>query len=215
MSRSILHTVTGKAVTAEGSCDMYLFVEPTVANGLLTETFLGKLAQKLSASFVRDPIVQAHSSPIIAPSVLGMPQDIAGVFATTTFQVNDGVIMKLAAKRRAGLRRTMSSATLFIRTRASAAAQSIRLRPVGLANVTFNYLEVMGNFDIISLAEAESLGARVSQATRVLSEQRNVDGLLEFTVIAPETEAPVVGQIIEGADAPLMTVQRRRIIEEV
>ena len=215
MSHSLLHAVTGKAVTGNGSCDMYVFVIPTKANGLATDTFIGKIAQKLSMSMTSNPIVRSATSPIVAPSVLGMPSEISGLFATTTFNVSEGTILKVAAKRRSGLRSTMNSATVFVRIRSTAAAKSIRLRPTGIPNVTFNYLEVMGTFDIITCDEAEAFGARISPLNRALATQHNLDSLLEIETISSETEPPVVAQTVEGSDTPMMVVQRRRVIEEV
>lgn len=214
MSHSLLHAVTGKAVTSSGSCDLFVFVLPARNNSLATDTFIGKIAQK-AALTAQNSIVRSHTSPIVAPSVLNMPSEISGLFATTTFSVAEGTILKVSAKRRAGLRSLMTSATLFLRIRANAAAQSIKLRPTGIPNVTFNYLEVMGAFDIISCDEAEAFGARISPVNRALAMQHNSDSLLSIETLSPESEPPVVSQTIEGSDTPMMVVQRRRVIEEV
>lgn len=215
MSNSLLHLTTGKAVTGDGSCNLFVFVLPTNENGLATDMFVGKVATKLRESLASNPSVRQHSSPVIAPSVIGMPIDIGGQFASSTVQIADGVILKVSAKHRAGSRSAMNNATLFIRTRASAAARSIKLRPRSIPNVTFNYLEVLGNFDIITADEAVGFGAKVSQINMTLAKHRNTDGLLDIETLAEEEAPPVVGRLVEGSDTPLLEVQRRRIIEEV
>lgn len=212
---SLLQTTTGKAVTSDGSCDLYAFVLPTEQNGLATDMFLGKVAQKLAQSMTRDPYVRLHVSPVIAPSVLHMPPEISGNFATASYNVVDGTILKIAAKRRSGYRSFMYSAMLFIRMRATAETKSIRVRPVGIPDVAFNYLEIMGAFDIISYQQAESYGARISPANKSLANNRYHSQVVEIVSIAPEVEPPVTAQTVEGSDTPMMVVQRKRIIDEI
>lgn len=213
MKESLLYTVTGKAVTHIGSCDLYVFVLPTKENGLATEMFAGKVAQRISQDPTQAKFIKCSSSPTIAPSVSGMPTDIGGLFASTTFSVRDGTILKVTAKHRSGFRSNLTSATMFIRMRQSAGSKSLKLRPTGLADVTFNYLEVMGAFDFINVDEAESSGCRITQATRALATRKNTEGLIEVEHLSEDSEPPLSATMVEGSDEPLMQIQRRRVID--
>ena len=142
-----------------------------------------------------------------------MPEEIGGRFATANYQVSDGIILKVYAKKRVGWNGTMRHVVVFLKCREHAAHRMLKFYPVPSNALSMDWLGVQGRFDIISLAEAEAFGAVVMPITRKLSEGSDM-ALIDNIVLEEETLAPV--GFVETAKGKLMPqLKRRRRIEGI
>lgn len=210
---NLISVKSGKAnmQTATSECYVFYTPRPATEGEQRVETFIGKAAREFRG--LPNSVIREHGSAIVVPSLSDMPQEIGGLFATANYQVQDGVILKLYAKRRIGWNGTMKHVVVFIRAREHAAHRVIKFSPVPSNQLAMPWLGVQGRFDIISLKEAEAFGARVIGATRKLSEGSD-SALITDEVLEAETLSPI--RFKEASNGVMIPqLKRRRRIEEV
>lgn len=209
---NLISVKSGKANMQNASSECYIFYtpRPELEGAQRVETFIGKAAREFRG-FPTAP-VKEHGSPVVVPSLFDMPQEIGGSFAAATYQVMDGVVLKLYAKKREGWNGVMKHCVVFLKAREHAAHRIIRFRPVQSNSLALDWLGVQGRFDIITLREAEAFGARVIEATRKLSDGSDFS-LIQDQVLEPETLAPIGFKETESG-VLIPHLKRRRKIEE-
>lgn len=210
---NLISVKSGKANMQTASSECYVFYTPRPATEgeQRVETFIGKAAREFRG--YPNSVIREHGSAVVVPSLSDMPQEIGGLFATANYQLQEGVILKLYAKKRVGWNGTMRHVVVFLRAREHAAHRCLKFRPVACNQLSMEWLGVQGRFDIITLKEAEAFGARVIGATRKLSEGSEFS-LIEEVVIEPETTSPI--EFKEAGNGVLVPqIKRRRRIEEV
>jgi hypothetical protein len=197
--------------TNTSECYVFYTPRPDIEGSQRVETFVGKAARDFRG-FPTAPL-REHGSPIVVPSLSDMPQEIGGSFATATYQVQDGVILKLYAKKRMGWNAVMKHCVMFLKAREHAAHRVIRFRPNPSNRLALDWLGVQGRFDILTMKEAEAFGARVIEATRRLSDGSD-SSLVTDEIIEAETFAPIGFK--EASNGVLIPhVKRRRKIEDI
>lgn len=211
---NLVQIKSGKANMAHSLSECYVFFtpRPSVDGANCVETFIGKAAKDFRSKM--DAPIREYGNLLVVPSLSDMPAEIGGQFGQGTYQIRDGVILKIVCKKRVGWAATMKTAVQFIKVRENAAMRQLKFTPQPSNALAMDWLGVQGRFDVISLLEAEAFGAMINPAARKLSELTDNE-LIEITTIEPEIVAPVA-MVAVGNEGKLMpTLKRRRKIRKV
>lgn len=211
---NLINIKTGKVNDDNSFSECYVFFSPrpSVDGESSLETFVGKAARELKGK--PDASLREHGGAIVIPSLSNIPAEYGGQMATANYQIKDGTILKIQAKKRVGHNGMMRTAVMFIRARDNAAHRIVRFYPSASNALAMHWLGVQGRFDIITVEAAEAFGARINPATRQMSGM-NDDGVLTAEVLEEEVMAPVQMVQVKGSTKLMPVVQRRRKVEEL
>ena len=210
---NIITTITGRANQRTSTSELFVFLVPQAGMRVTVETFLGKAVKEMRT--FSDTPVRAHGQVQVIPSISTLPPEIGGKFATASYNVDDNVIVKIVGKRRSGWQRPLDTTLLYVRCRKGAAYRTIRMDCVPSNALSMPYLEVSGNFDMLTVDEVKAFGGKVNQMSETIA--RNSDrNIFTITVKEPEKQAPVKMVEVEKADGSktlVPVVKRRRMLE--
>jgi hypothetical protein len=211
---TLINVKTGKANTQNALSELYAFYTPRPAvegnNGI--ETFIGKAARDMR--HMPTPPIREHGRAIVIPSIGNIPPDIGGQMASATYEVVDGTIIKLMAKRRVGgWNQVMQIACTFLQFRDGAAYRHLKFYPVRDNALSMDFLGVEGRFDVITLEQAEALGAELNPMTRKMA-QLHDESMFDIITLAEE-ETPAATMVpVEGSERMRPVIKRKRRIEK-
>jgi len=210
-----IETTIGRANTRTAITEMFIFYVPKKGMRGTVEAFLGKAAKDM-ARFPDCPISQ-YGTVMVVPSVSNIPEEVGGKTATVSYQIMDGTILKVFAKKRTGWKTPMDSAVLYLRVREGAAKRRIAVpcqESNALASPEFY---IKGNFDIIKAEDVVAEGGKVNVLSSTLA-GREID-LLNIEVLEPEKEPlkikSVTMETSKGEKTTISKVQTLRKIKGV
>lgn len=141
-----------------------------------------------------------------------------GFFMQTSFEVPEGIILKVFAQRKTQAMPRPSTASVYIRLRQDAALHRIEIPLTAYHKATLRNAYVEGRFDILRVAEAEELGVKTNPLALKFFNPPLVRSLMVDNVLSPELRAPVLvrtttvinsaGQEVKVADS-----KRKRLID--
>lgn len=147
-----------------------------------------------------------------------------GTWRHGTYEVPDGLIMKLWGQRTASAATfgsntgTRHMGALLIQTRARAALRRITCRKVGHPNATGNAVTLEGRFDLLTIKEAMTAGATLDmmRVKQFVSPDR--DRLFTADILQPEEEAREVRSVDtvttpEGKRIEVPVARKRRAVD--
>lgn len=206
-----LEAITGEINAAEGSGKAHLFHAP--CSGSERE---GEKEQFISTAVKECPALGTKGHAIKALSRRNIREDIGKAVYQTTWALKDGEVFKVFAKANTGgadWKFRERTACVFIKVRDGAPLTLLKVKVPGcIPDSQFPYWHIRGNFDVLTLAEAEALGALVLDSCRDHFSPSAVSALFEKEELAPATvAAPVVATKEVGGRVMAVRVPRRKL----
>lgn len=202
----LIETMCGEEVFTEGNAKVHVFVSPTKLFPAVTRELHIGLAAGKTGMPVR---VQQRLGQFNAYSETF--RDDCGKWTQTVYEVSDGALLKLYAHRANGFGARVINACQFLRAREGAAYREIKCKLTQSPKARFDYAIIKGCFDIIPLADAIKLGAKVPISFTRMYDEREVSAVMEFIKLGAETKAPVqVQERTRERDGEKVVVQRIR-----
>lgn len=200
----LIETLTGNQNFPGKLAKVYAFVVPSRRFPAPGEVPLFTAAKEATFG------VRKHSGGGRILACEGM-SDAAGFFNQTTYEVPEGLILKVFATKKTPVSDGTRVGAVFIQTRADAALQRIEVVLNDHPGATITRAHIEGRFDVVSLEDAEKAGVRVLPMNRRTFFAESVKGLISRKVIAPETKAkPVVStNVIQNSAGEEVEVQTR------
>ena len=161
------------------------------------------------------PVVR-RSYPTLFPTVRGIPESIGGRGAECQWEVNEGAVFKIMVNVRRGQGLMPISGHLFIRARKEAPYRRIKFKMLDSPKSLLQKGEVEGNFDTLTVEEAELENIKLLPQMRHLANTFHRRGIVSSEEIIREGTAPVSRKrknITDGTNtAEIVVVKRRRSI---
>lgn len=144
--------------------------------------------------------------------------DALGFFMQTTFEVPEGIILKVFGMKKTQSMARPSVACQFIRLRADAALHRLEIPLTAYHKATLRSAYVEGRFDLLRIHEAEELGVKVMPMARKLFNPPLVATVMRDNVMSPETRAAATMKTTmvvnsEGREVKVTDSKRKRLID--
>jgi hypothetical protein len=152
-----------------------------------------------------------------APAGPGMRREL-GEWVTASYEVPEGMILKVFASRSGGWGGMRVMANQFIRARSDAALRRISVVLTGSEKASFARANIEGRFDVISLAEAMTQGVLVPPSFRPSFDEGMQRRAFEYHTLDAEVRSAAVQEtrrVInkEGQQVEIQTSTRRRALD--
>lgn len=201
----LIETMTGNQNFPGKMAKAYVFVTPTTRFPRTEgETHLFTAAKEGIFG------IRKHSGGGRILAAEGMT-DAAGFFNQTTYDIPEGVLLKVFASKKPQASSQQRTGSLFLLAREHGPLQRVEVVLNDHPGATVTRCHVEGRFDILSLEDAEALGARVLPLNRRQFFAESVKGLLTRRQIAPELKAKTVvkTKVVQNTDGQEVKVQER------
>lgn len=145
------------------------------------------------------------------PAVVGRSQEAGGKWSFYSLDVPEGTLLDFMAltKPSSGFR---SMGHLLARVREGAALIRARVYLLGLPNSSTRYIDIEGNIDILTLSEAEVLGANIKSTYSSLYSEDARDDAFSITELIPAVKAAKITMkevVIGGESVTILKAKRR------
>ena len=164
----------------------------------------------------QDGLISQHGAQTKVDAAPGYKAEF-GKWTTRQYQVPEGLLIKLYGKRKLAemVSGRETQACMFLQVREGAPLIRVTARLTGDERANSHTITMFeGRADILTLDEAQALGARLPRHQREQFADYNVETLYSVRVLSPETEGRVVPQAREientQGERVRVTVPRRR-----
>ena len=158
--------------------------------------------------------VSRESFPIQFASIYGIPEKIGGRGSECQWKVDEGAILKISVNVRRGHGKLPHTGFIYMKARAEAPYRRLTFDLLDSPNVTLTEAQVEGNFDILSVEDAELEGVVIPEHLKKLGDQFHRDSILSNdTIINAAKSAPLVRKrkvIGDGVKEKVVIVKKRR-----
>ena len=200
----LLRTMTGSENWRDHAAKVHVFYSPTAADE--REVHIGVAS--------REPGTAISSiSKTSASARLGFT-DPGGMWTDATYDVPEGVVLKIFANRVGGFGTANLSANQFIRMREEAALTRVTVPLSPNPAARYASVFVQGRFDLLTYGEAQTLGAKVLPQFKRHSEPVMLRRVFQIATIEPQIRPRAVVETREvrvgEAVVPVMIRRRSR-----
>jgi hypothetical protein len=148
MAKVMLSVTTGNENQKDGQCAFHLFYVQNDGR----ELFAAKAAYLTE----NQPYFRMVGQPMTEPSVIGYRKEMCGRWSTMTFEAEEGVILKVFAKRKPRWNALINQACMYLKVRADGPKYNIlmdTLQVLGKSQRT--NVGITGRFDILPIHEVK------------------------------------------------------------
>lgn len=209
MSAVTLLTTTGNVLMRDASADVRIF---HCVDGV--ERYLGQSAKLITGR------VTPIRMPEFSSSIRGKSREAGGSCVKQSFSIQSGELLKVFVKINNGYGTLQKIGCFYIKVRSEAAYRTVKINTFDFINVDFKAGGIEGNFDILSLGDAEGEGVVIKPAFRRLFSEENVSKILTSnTALFPEIAPVIKKKVIELVDADtgntttVVRIRKKRAID--
>ena len=208
----LLQTITGKENNKDGIMNVYAFVTHADSKpDSKPDEFISKAARGSNEK------IKQSGNPVWQPAVNNVRQEICGCWCRQVYNIEDGCLIKIYAKRKASWNSLMNQACIIIRMREKAAYNSITIPFLNMNNSTTVSGEFKGRFDVLTLDELNNFyGYEIPDQSKRFYTNHDQEQLFPVTEISPEIEAKEKIKVdkvnVGNKDRVVKTKQKRRKI---
>ena len=172
----------------------------------------------VSMAVKSNPAIRQHGSPTFAPSVRGVVKDIGGLHVHSSYEIEDGEVLKVFVKMNYGYGKIEFVGSFFIRVRDGASYRRIFIDTLQNQSLVFRQAKIEGCFDLLTAEKAEKLGVKVKPEYRHLY-QADFSKKMKMEVLIPEDKITENKKVIMAVDEttgkaqPVLQLKRRRAVE--
>lgn len=164
-------------------------------------------------------LVSVHAGRSVQ-AIKELPEAQGGGWTQRTLQAKEGLVLQLFGSRRARWNSLLSSSNAYIRMRSSAALRKLTIPTLQIpGHSELHEVTVEGRFDVLSLAEAEALGAIPNPLYRAAFAPEKFSYLFRETIIEgpiASREVLVATTVINAeGEAEAATVTRSTALIEI
>lgn len=194
----LLETMYGEEIFDDRNCKVALFAVPSkIYNSFNNEVFID-----LAASRSDIPVMRHSKQGPFHPYAEGHAyRDDLGKWSQAVYQVPEGMMLKIFARKTPGFGRRIISASMYIRVRERAAYRQLNIALTGHTKARFTSATIKGRFDILTLEQATQRGAKVPAH-------------FVHTFDRAECDRIFTEQILEAEIAPQGVVRERAFVRE-
>lgn len=206
----LLQCITGFENFPNASAKAHVFVCPSAR-------FLGKEMHIGVAARGAYPNVRKVGMETKIPAAPGMLREM-GEWTTASYEVPDGMILKVFGSRSGGWGGMRVMANQFIRARQDAALRRINVVLTGSDRASLTRATIEGRFDLVPLAEALLTGVLVPPSFRPSFDEAVQRRAFEYMELDREvrSEAVVRNRTVtrdDGQEVQISTSERRRALD--
>lgn len=180
----LINTVTGNENFSNSSAKVHVFYKPSRAFPG-NEMFLGQMAK--AGGYGHN--VSTHGPVSFVSAAQGMRMEIVGKWATQTFNVPDGMIIKVFGWRQS--RGLAVSAIALLKARSTAAMNRLSVQLTGNERATYAYANIEGRFDVLTPEQAVAEGCKFTPLEIKQLDPVALQRLFSITVMDAELARPV------------------------
>lgn len=209
MATVTLLTTTGNVLMRDASAEVRIL---HCVDGV--ERFIGQSAKLVTGKVTHLGAAQFSSS------IRGKSREAGGSCVKQSFSIEEGQIFKVFVKINNGYGSMPKIGCFYIKVRAAAAYRTAKMNTFEFLNIDFKAATIEGNFDVLTLEEADADGIKTAGTYRRLFSQENVGKVLtSCTALFPES-APVVKKKLvrlvdedTGNTTTVVRLRKKRAIE--
>jgi hypothetical protein len=194
----LLETMYGEEIFDDRNCKVALFAVPSkIYNSFNNEVFMDVAASRSDI-----PVTRHSKQGPFHPYAEGHAyRDDLGKWTQAVYQVPEGMMVKIFARKTPGFGRRIINASMYICVRERAAYRQLNIALTGHTKARFTNAVIKGRFDILTLEQAVKRGAKVPAHFAHTFERAECDRIF-------------AEQVLEAEIAPLGTVRERTLVRE-
>lgn len=202
----LITTTTGSENFQSGSTKNYVFVVPSRRNSFPANEMHIFVAAKSG-----QPTVKQIGMPNTVPAAPNAISEI-GKWTTSTYDVQEGTILKLFAARSGSFGSMRASATMLLRVRQGAALLRIGTILSGNPKATYSRAWTEGRFDIIPPDQAHLLGVQILPHFLAAYSDSACSRIFEKIIVDREISSAAVNtvEIVENSQGEKVEVHNVR-----
>lgn len=206
----LIQCTTGFENFSNGSAKAHVFVVPTAR--MLGKELHISIAAKGAYAGLRKVGVETRQ-----PAAPNLRREL-GEWTTTSYEVPEGMILKVFGNRSSGWGGVRVMANQFLRVRSDAALRRVSVVLSGNPQASLSRAHIEGRFDLVTLSEALLVGVTVPPSFRPAFDESMQRRAFEYQEVSPEMRSVAVAETrvvtnSAGEERQIGTTTRRRALD--
>lgn len=205
----LIRATTGWENLARAQAKVYLFHSPNAQQPDMSERALAVALKDPDMAFFARRVGRSD----YIGAVIGYKPEIGGQWVTTSYDVNDGQILKIFAAKKTHWKGLETVASVFLHVREEAPYQKVKVKLLGKPQTKLKYADITGRFDVLTLEEAREHGVRVPAHYEKFFDKVVTDVLFEVELLESglSLKEKIVKQTVHTSDGPAQVTRKEQL----